>query len=187
MPPLLGTNYFQRAEQGWSETWPIQASDYSTALGILQTGTDLRLATLCPDVSHLGGRVSDVTVVGDALVMGPRGVGTFTPPNGVSAADNVVLLIRYNAGVKPHSIRGFHAVPASQITGPNYNPGAIFQGVVTNLNNWVVNQTAILTVTGKGAQRTFRMNPISTSVVLHLSTRKQGRPFGLRRGRRRVA
>lgn len=188
---LFGILFFQYLDFGWSEVYPITASDYPTGLAVLLAVKNTRLAILDSTVSLIAARVSSVDVKGDSYPISwsfPQ-VGTFSSGAGTANLD-LAIRIKFFAGVLKRSNRFLHGLPLSQVAAG---------GVLTTTGPWstalaawvteVENNCSIATkLHGAVVPPFYTFTAITgSSEVLIAEGKKVGRPFGLPHGRRLIA
>lgn len=192
----VGTLFFQDTKSqpaaGWSETYWLTGTDYSMAESNLSQIATARYALLTDSIDWIGGRVSDRTVRGDALVLVPPGIGGVQPGTfgGVGAPSTspwTAILLRLEATPMYHASRFLHGVPANQISGEAYLPTTAFETALTAYSNALI-ANARLRVRDKTVPppRPFVYRTITSVHDLRLAKRDIGRPFGLSHGRRLI-
>jgi hypothetical protein len=186
---FVGSIYYELAGQGWSENYPLLATTSTLAIASVVALGLARKHMLCSDVAILGGKVSDPEVVGDTYLVGSiSGTGDYGlgPPILTSLTPNVCLQLKCNAGPLKRSTRPMHGLPTDVIAGPYYAPTGDFTTALDDLITLLTTEVAISTKTG-GPPPTYTFTAIDAVVIGPVWTHKVGRPFGLHRGRARVA
>lgn len=190
---LFGTLFFTCRRNGWSETYPIDAGDYSTGLTKLEGVRDLRKTLLVNDASIIGARLSDTDTKGDSYPLGwtfPI-VGTYaTTPTDETGNMDLAIRVKFFSGAVKRGNRWIHAIPTSQIAaGGGLVPAGTWGA---KLDAWAAYVEANISLASKiggaVAPPYYTFYAIDDSDIdLTLVSRAIGRPFGLRRGRRAVA
>jgi len=187
---LVGINFWSYKSQGWSEVYPLKAATYSDGAAALTALATDRNNMTPTSVTHLGGRVSDVTIQGDALLIPPIGFGGYTPGGtGNILPINAALQLRLTGGtLTTHSTRFLHGWWTQDIQNGFWNPTVGMTALINAYRTDLVTYTGILVRSARLAMGTpvpF-VSPLGTEPVINdnIWTRKIGRPFGAHRGRR---
>jgi hypothetical protein len=187
-PLYVGINFFSYKSQGWSEVYPLTAVVSSIAVTALKNLAIDRLNMLPPAVTHLGGRVSDVYVRGDAYLVPSQGFGGYTGIGTPSVLPiNTALQLRLQGQTAAiRSTRYLHGWWTSDVQNGLYNPEALMVTLMSNYTFDLQTLTGILTNPIVGGVRTPTISGLTQTPVImpFVWTRKIGRPFGVHRGRR---
>jgi hypothetical protein len=176
---------------GFSETYPIQASDPATCQTILAPIFAARVATLTPDNYLAGSRISDTDVKGDfwPTQLAKDTPGTFGSSDHTFQIPEAALAWKGQAPPFKQGTRWLHAIPNSQMVNGVYTPLTAWTTAVTAfLNLLIAGQVCIATRLKTAVVPPFYFYlPIINGTPLRLAKRNVGRPFGLPVGRRLVA
>lgn len=192
MPTYRWSSYFQTKDnEGWSENYYLTAADIASAAGLASANIAPRMALSPNNVDMVYGKVSDVAIKGDSLIVLPMSgsypfVGTYTEtPTGCFLEANTALLIEILAGAT-HKNRVFlRGLSLDVVTGREFlNPS----GFATAINAWtsylssgVLVRTEVVPHT---VPKTYTYTPSDNAYVKGVTARKPGRPFDLPRGRK---
>jgi hypothetical protein len=188
----LGILFFQQADFGWSEVYPLIVSDYAgAATKLAQINTD-RLAMLLSDVTLIGSRISDTDVKGDSY---PTGLtvpthGTYTAVAGEETFQpTYALRVALFAGTLKRGSRFVRCVPSGAITMQGfYTPEAAWDTALDTWLAYLIGNVSIATrIKGAVAPPFFTFTAITATAIRDMEKRACGRPFGLSRGRRVIA
>jgi hypothetical protein len=186
-----GAAFAPEGAPGWSETFIIQAPDYTTAAADLSAISTQRLATLAPDVSLIGSRLSDTDVKGDSFPTGIAvGPGTYNPGGAMTSYNpDLALRVQFFGGTLKRSNRFWHAIPKDSVNASGgYGPVAGFITAMNTLNNQVQISAGIGTkIKGAVVPPFYAFTAITAFQIKGLEKHAIGSPFGRRRGRRLIA
>ncbi len=188
----VGILFFDWEGTGWSEVYPLQVADYTTALAVLTTTKNLRLAMMAPDINLIGARISDTDVKGDSFPTGflfPT-TGTYVPGAGEKTfATDYALRCGLYGGPAKRSVRFVRGVSNLNIDGNgHYIPTAAWDATLDAWLNQLIASVSIATrIKGAVAPPYYAFTPILSASIQEMENRKVGRPFGLSRGRRLIA
>jgi hypothetical protein len=186
---ILFINVKADRPEGWTETYHLVGDSYGVALGNLDAIWEARRATLCPDCILEYGIVSDEGIKGDSLVYFPLAghlLGTYPGSTVHTLAAWNVVLCRFEAGSLYRLMRPVRGIPSDQDLS-TLAPAA--GGYLTALNAYMtaVKVNALARVKGKPLDPLafLEYRPFTNAFALRWTERRDGRPFGLRRGRSR--
>lgn len=189
MPRYFGILFGSQGKYGWSEVYPIVATDYNNCATILATIYGVRLPLMATDASLIGARISDTDVKGDSF---PSGL-TFPAPgtNLATVTYNPQLALRllFSAGALHRGSRWLRAIPDTQVSASGgYVPTAPWVILLGNYILALETSVSIATkIKGAVAPPFYTFTPITGSSLGGFERRSIGRPFGQPRGRRLVA
>jgi len=176
---------------GWSEVFYISAADAISAMSVLQGLNTAMLKTQCDAVFTDSLRVSDVNVKGDGFIATPTnpqgslalGVGTLAD---INLAARYLLITADNLHRVNHYVHGLRQADVSGGPDGRTELGAAY----VTLADVIAFETALRTQTVNWQKRS--LPPVtagfgSCALQRQMSIRRVGRPFGLPRGRRRIA
>lgn len=189
---FMGTLFFNVYQFGFSETYPIEDTDYASAAAKLLAIKNDRLALAVNDVELVGARLSDTDTKNDSYPLGwsfPQ-AGTFaTTPTDLTYNAEVALRIRIFGGALKRSHRFLHAVPKSQVNADGFK--ALTGPFATALTTWLGAIEADVSIAtklkGVVVPPFYVYTAITGTEVDDMEGRKIGRPFDLPRGRRLIA
>lgn len=192
MPNFFGILFGRQGDDGWSEVYPITASDYAGAnltLGALRLA---RLAMMCADATLTADRLSDVDIKGDSYATGQEypQLGTFTATPTPDTYNPVMALrIKLFAGTLKRGNRWARAIPNNCVSANGfYLPTSPFLTALSAYTTILQSSTSIATrIKAAVAPPFYTFTPITAATPQTLEKRDIGRPFGLPRGRRIVA
>jgi len=195
MPINAKATYFWSSEydEGWSESFYLQGTDLAACKTIADTILTQLLALRDPTQTMVWARVSDVAVKGDSLLLsGPTAfpcAGTYTPGAGAKnlEADSAIKL-RLNATASIKNLIFLRGLTTDALTGRSYQPVTAFDTAFNNLLTQIVTTTPVYVRhrTSVGPPPTYSYTVINEAVVVGVTSRKPGRPFGIVRGRRTI-
>lgn len=196
MPDFRATLFFRNGDAGWSENYFCNAADHDAADDKLVALRTIRLRLSTIDVHCVARRVSSMDAARDGRVevhdlitddahKGTHGK-TDEPPQKTNLATDALLIHLTNnwTAFNRIFIRGLpDGVMQSNGQGPEYtawkpkllDPATgMFQHLIAQ--GWLIRRKVLV-----GG---YQLMPITKCVIGHFTTRKVGRPFGLRPGRR---
>lgn len=195
-PQFKGILKYQCLEAGWSETYWLRGPDGGTAGAQLQNINGGRMGLSRSDVSMVDAVVVDaanprVAYHPDISAGGWQLTGTYAV-GGITVTPDLAILVRaFSADDSMRTrwfVRGF---PSDQFGAGAGGPDATFTYQVSYLTALLVyrNSLALNAVmvhrTGPQAFTSQAIARTGQSTAAHV--RRAGRPFNLRRGRRRIA
>lgn len=196
MPRYLCDLFFNRADgNGWSETYPLVASDPSVAVSALGLLRVARLATLVSDCWLAGARVSDTDIKGDSY---PTGFTFPTPGNFATVpADHtytprkvVLRVLFYADDFTRRSNRWVRSIPASAFDATGkYTAPSPYTGPLGAWLSEIQSNCSIATkIKGAVSPPFYTFRPIASGSYTPVQDERNiGRPFGLPVGRRLIA
>ncbi len=188
---LQGIVFFGRGFYGWSNVFYLSAVDYNDGRTKLNAIIDSLVTLMTTNVTVQFARLSNVEVKGDSLLFAPTATaGTLTPDAAgdedvnicarclFTTADHIHRANCYIHDIRPSDLEIINGQTRLKATSPYRNAAgnAFIADVVANAVNW--QKRTLPPVTAAWDSGAFGT---ATSV------RRAGRPFGLPRGRRRVA
>ena len=176
---------------GWSNVFYISAADHAGAMATLQILNTAMLATQSDGVFSLKLRVSNVEVKGDGLLADPTvNVGALVTAPGTPAPVNLAVHYEFHTADRLHRVHHYvHGIRQTDMT-TLANAESEVTGVYAGLAAVAALETAIKTNTVNWQGRTIPPTtaPLTLGgIQIPVSVRRVGRPFGLFRGRRRIA
>lgn len=183
---------FARGSAGWSETYFINATDYSTAATTLDGLRAARLPTLTPEVSLVGGFISDTAVKGDSFPVSfavPE-PGTYAPTGAPKSYNpDVALRVLYVAGTAKRGSRWVRCIPQDNVDAQgDFAPVAGFTTVLNNYLNQIASVVSLASkIKGAVTPPFYTLSTYTGFTKIGMESRKIGRPFSGRRGRRLIA
>lgn len=192
MPDYRASYYFvTRDNEGWSENLYLSAADIDTA-ATNAAGYIAPRMDLSPDnVDMVYGKVSDMTIKGDSLIITPATgffpfIGTWTAdPVGAYLEANTALLIELLATASRKNRIFLRGLSLDVVTGREYKSPTGYNAKLTALFTWLVANVEIATT-----NKPVTHPPVYTfaaCVAAYLkgpTARKPGRPFSLPVGRK---
>lgn len=176
---------------GWSETYFLEATDYTHAQSLLSPLATQRLGMMSSDCELVGGLISDTDVKGDSFPTGltfPQ-VGTWAPAATDPTANiTLALNLKFFAGPGKRGTRFLHGLPTTQVAAGGYK--SFTAPFVTKLNTFlalVQSSTNLGTrIKGAVAPPFYNFSQYTSFQINNLEKRDIGRPFGLLVGRRAI-
>lgn len=187
MSQFLGQLFFNLAgarPAGWSETYHLISTTYSEAQADLGNLLDDRLAMTTSSVTCVYARVSDEAIRGDSLLL-PRLfplAGTFA---GKTFQEPVSLLLREEATALYRASRWVHGLPFSNFsaTDASYQPDPAWLVFYGEYRDRLIATTRLRVKDKTNPARPIIFPSVTAVQQVGVRGRKQGRPFGLQRGR----
>ena len=179
-------------QPGWSEVYGFNVADYTAAVTALGNLANARQATLAPDCSIIGARISDSDVKGDSFPTGITfpSVGTYNP-GGAMTTYNPQMALRFlwNAGPTKRGSRFLRCIPKDSVSASGlFTPVAGFSTVLLTYLGLVESEVSMATkIPGAVAPPFYTFTAYTGFTEFNMEKRAIGRPFGLSRGRRLVA
>lgn len=184
--------FFRVNDAGWSESFITQAEEHLAA-GVLANNLFLkRLATLPPDVTAQAIRISLHGGARDSFTIptpAPANVGTFNPDTGnatINMPEDALLCPLISTFTKKGRLF-LRGVPDGQIKSGKYTPTPAYTAALEGAGNffdtlksgaWFMARRA----NPNGVPALYNYLPITGYSILRATTRRCGRPFGLRPG-----
>lgn len=191
MPIYQLTFFFKAGEGGWSENYFCSAASGTAAATLFNSLRDMRLPLLSPDVSLVGGRISDVNVKGDSYPTTTAfpTPGTYpTPAGATSAVGQNCIRVLFNAGPLIRANRFFHGIPADQYAATKYTPTVAFKDALDSFTTFIGTGFGAKTkIPGAVAPPFYTLTSYSGWGDEGGDFKKIGRPFGAPVGRRLIA
>jgi hypothetical protein len=191
MPTFRGQILLGDSDAGWSETYWLDAATHEAAMTALDTICTARMALSTPDVEAKVLRVSAEGIKGDSFLKAATApIGTYVA-TGVTALDpNTAMQVNaYNADHTAWTHWFIRGIPIDQVNMKI--PASL---LAAGIAPWPANLTAYLAALVAGAKlNTKKGDPVGTKKLvpivstgknIPLVTRRAGRPFHLRHGRR---
>lgn len=192
-PPFLAQLFMQTKDgNGFSEDYLVDAEDYDTAIDVVVGGgagatalVDARRALFTDKHAIIYVRVSDASKKRDTVIRqltNDDGKGTYVAAAGDTEADDVALLVRFNAvhdGVPFFVLKPLRLIPEEVLTDNQYTPTANWNTAMDEYKQILQDTYKIV----KGPKNSPSTETITSVQTLHVSRRKVGRPFGHSRGR----
>lgn len=190
MPRFMCKLFNRYKDGGWSEVYPITATDYASCNTTFAALASLRYACFAPDVSLIGGVISDTDVKGDSVQLSTGiTVGTWAGADTTSFDPNWALRILFTAGVSKRSSRFIHALPNAQVGAiGTYTPTGPFTSALSAFGAGMTGGVSIATkIPGATTPPFYTFTPLTNYTIKTMHEKKVGRFFGQPRGRRAIA
>lgn len=190
MARFLCKVFWRWADSGWSEVYPISATDYTTCDGTFKAIISDRAAILAPDVTLLAAVISDTDIKGDSfLSTTTTTVGTWAGADTTSFNPNWALRTLWNAGALKRGSRFIHALPNAQVSAVGaFAPTGPFTTAIAAWETAMLGGVSMATrIKGATTAPFYTFTGLTAVANKNMEERKVGRPFGLPRGRRLIA
>jgi hypothetical protein len=176
---------------GWNELYFFDAASYAAADISLGTISGARLATLAADCKLVGVLLSDTAVKGDsypsAITLGP---GSYAPSGPMTSYNpDMAIRVRFDAGTLKRSSRWVRCVPKDSVTADGEYAATVAYGIAISAYLGSVKNLAQMATRIHGAVTPpfYSLSAYTDYDAVALESRKIGRPFSQRRGRRAIA
>jgi hypothetical protein len=199
MPLYRGIATRELPDSGWSSVYYFDNDSHALAMTALDLVNSAEMSLLPSQVKAGFLKVSDVVTKGDVLIQYPvadAGLWVGDLPGSIPADPNYALTLTWMAGVAKrsrHFLRGLPSEFVVIVDPARYKFTAPWGAVLATYMDQVQGSCVIAT-RPKEPNGLWTSMPIDGHITLpassdsvHLSIRRAGRPFGLRRGRRMTA
>jgi len=177
--------------EGWSENFYVSEADINTAATTAAGYIAPRMALSANNIHMVFGKVSDVTVKGDSLIVLPMSgnypfVGTYTEsPAGCFLEANTALLIELLAGATKKNRIFLRGLTLDVVTGRELlSPSGWASGFATWLTFIKTHFQVRKQVVPHTTPPTYTYTDADNAYFQRVTARKPGRPFGEPRGRK---
>lgn len=186
----VGKIHYTGVENGWSEAYYLLGNTPAAAKVQLAAIIALRTPMLSDQIEITYANVSDLGLKRESYcalgspVLGDSTVTTWVPNN-----DNDCIQVRLETAAGKHADHYFHGVPDSCVVNGSYDPAAeagAWDDLLDLLIAGLILNCGHLTRVNPEDPSTWTIDAYTNSFKRGYTTRKTGRPFGLRPGRRKA-
>lgn len=187
-PQYVGQVFYNIKTQGFSEVYPLRATNVTDARTAVNAIIAAREPTLAPDVRIVSYRISDPNIFGDSATAIINTLGTYVVGSVRSATPNLAVELKSGSGVTERSTRYMHCIPEDQLSAGELAPTAGWGAAQLAYIAELEADVAIMKANRTSTPPVFTFFSPITFDTAHFVvwTRKTGRPFGAHRGRARI-
>lgn len=193
MPNFLYSSYFSTKDnEGWSENFIVNATDIAAAASQASASIVHRMALSPNNVDMVFGKVSDVSIKGDSLIVLPATgtypfIGTWAEdPTGAYLEANTALLIEIVTATGKKNRVFLRGLSLDVVTGREFKNPTGYEAALTTWMGDLAGSDRMVRTQNKPHTHppTYTYTAASEAHFRHVTARKPGRPFGLPVGRK---